>query len=124
MYYSVDDRRLKNGGGNFASAAPPVNSKLRITRNEASGPTFGLNVVALLVMDTESFTEDSELHVIVPQNTKVGAEDLFTHDNPKDDNVEPKSLLGVLERSLLHFGLSFQFNLQLPSSYSFSGTPR
>ena len=75
-------------------------------------------------MDPKAFIESSELHVVVPQSTRAGIEDLFTHDDFKDENARTESPLGIGERSLLHFGPFIWDSLWLLSSYSFIGTPR
>ncbi len=75
-------------------------------------------------MDTQAFVESSELHVVVPQSTRAGIEDLFTHDELDDDRASTRSPLGIGERSLLHFGSCSQSSLSLLSSYSFVGSPR
>lgn len=75
-------------------------------------------------MDTRAFLESSELHVVVPQSTQAGIEQLFTDVDSKDDKAKIKSPLGIGERSLLHFGSFMQNGLRLLSSYLSSGTPR
>ena len=74
-------------------------------------------------MDGQGFVESSELHVVVPQSTQAGLEDLFTHDDADHEETRAHLSLGVGQRSLLYFGTFTPLSLKLLPSYSFLGTP-
>ena len=62
-------------------------------------------------METKAFIDSSELHVVIPQSTRAGVEDLFTHNDSIETKPKSKSPLGIGERSLLHFGSLVWFKL-------------